>query len=135
MIQIRRDIFETNSSSTHAIIICPESDYERLGRGEIMITGYESGCGSGGFIDRSTAVRILRERYGEENPDTASFLGEYGVNSLEECSEDVIDDMLADAEIAYTLDKYGENLETYEEFYTTEHGDKIVAFGYFGNDW
>ena len=132
MLQIRRNIFETNSSSTHAIIICPESDYERLGRGEIMIAGDESGYSTDSFIDRSAAIRILHERY-EEDPD--KFLREYGVESFEECSEEVLDDILADEWIAYTLDTYGKDLETYEEFYTTEHGDKIVVFGYYGDQW
>ena len=132
MIQIRRNIFETNSSSTHAIIICSESDYEKLGRGEIMIAGYNSGYDANGFIDRSTAIRILRERYEE---DHEGFFKEYGIESFEECSEDVINDILAAEEIAYTLDTYGNELETYEEFYTTEHGDKIVAFGYYGDQW
>lgn len=34
MISIRRNVFETNSSSTHSICICTEDDYEKWKNGE-----------------------------------------------------------------------------------------------------
>ena len=36
MIQIRRNLFETNSSSTHSITMCTKSDYEKWGKGELV---------------------------------------------------------------------------------------------------
>ena len=36
MEQIRRGIFETNSSSTHSITMCSDSDYEKWKKGELI---------------------------------------------------------------------------------------------------
>jgi|GEM_PF-5700764 hypothetical protein len=36
MKQVRRSVFETNSSSTHSITICTEDEYEKFKRGELM---------------------------------------------------------------------------------------------------
>ena len=36
MIQIRRNLFETNSSSTHSLTMCTKSDYEKWGKGELV---------------------------------------------------------------------------------------------------
>ena len=36
MIQIRRNLFETNSSSTHSITMCTKSDYEKWEKGELV---------------------------------------------------------------------------------------------------
>ena len=36
MISIRRNVFETNSSSTHSICICTEEDYKKWEDGEKM---------------------------------------------------------------------------------------------------
>ena len=36
MIQIRHNLFETNSSSTHSITMCAKSDYEKWGKGELV---------------------------------------------------------------------------------------------------
>ena len=37
MIQVRHGIFETNSSSSHAIVVCTEQKYELLKAGEAFI--------------------------------------------------------------------------------------------------
>lgn len=36
MKQVRRSVFETNSSSTHSITICTEDEYDKFKRGELM---------------------------------------------------------------------------------------------------
>ena len=35
--QIRRGVFETNSSSTHSLTMCLKSDYDRWNRGEVLL--------------------------------------------------------------------------------------------------
>lgn len=35
--QVRREVFETNSSSTHSITMCMKSDYDRWNNGEIFL--------------------------------------------------------------------------------------------------
>lgn len=36
MKQIRKNVFETNSSSTHSLTMCSEADYDRWVKGELM---------------------------------------------------------------------------------------------------
>lgn len=39
-IQIRRGVFETNSSSTHSITMCMKSDYDKWVAGELVLDTY-----------------------------------------------------------------------------------------------
>ena len=41
MRQIRTGVFETNSSSTHSIVICTKEDYQGFVDGELMYDRYE----------------------------------------------------------------------------------------------
>jgi len=36
--QIRRGVFETNSSSTHSITMCSKEEYERWEKGELLLS-------------------------------------------------------------------------------------------------
>ena len=40
MIQIRRGVFETNSSSTHSITICTRDEYDKWKKGEFILDDY-----------------------------------------------------------------------------------------------
>lgn len=40
MRQIRYGVFETNSSSTHSIVICTEKEYKQFQNDELMYDGY-----------------------------------------------------------------------------------------------
>ena len=37
--QVRRNVFETNSSSVHTLVVCKESDYDRWKNGEVLYFG------------------------------------------------------------------------------------------------
>lgn len=39
--QVRRDVFETNSSSTHSITICSPEDFELLKRESVTMESYK----------------------------------------------------------------------------------------------
>ena len=41
MIQIRQEVFETNSSSTHAIAICTQEEWDKLQSGEYLVNEWE----------------------------------------------------------------------------------------------
>lgn len=41
MKQIRKGVFETNSSSTHSITICTLEDYEKFKKGELLYDRWE----------------------------------------------------------------------------------------------
>jgi hypothetical protein len=40
MIQVRKSIFETNSSSTHSLTLCDESEFEKWKNGELVFDYY-----------------------------------------------------------------------------------------------
>jgi len=113
MIQIRRGVFETNSSSTHSISILPQEDFEKFKKGEIFRQDYPEK-----FLTKEEVIAFLKEKEPEANLE----------------NEDVFSDLANEYEFR-TFDNYsGDYYETYEEHYTTKSGDKIVAFGYYGNN-
>ena len=118
MINIRKYVFETNSSNTHSIVICSKKDYELLEEGKLLLVPY-----SEKVITYEDAVKKLEEEAGRK----------YNIRDL---SQEAIFDLLRDYEIAETLDSFydEEYLDTYTHEYKTEHGDEIVAFGKYGRD-
>jgi len=40
LISVRRNVFETNSSSTHSLCICTENEYEKFKNGDMMYDDY-----------------------------------------------------------------------------------------------
>ncbi len=91
MKQIRREVFETNSSSTHSITICTAEEYEKFQDGEMMFDFWNG---------KLVPMKEIKE-------DEGYFT---------------------------SYDDFGGDMETYEKFFTTPSGDKMVAFGYYGYD-
>jgi hypothetical protein len=122
MIQIRRNVFETNSSSTHSLTICTNDEYCKWERGELYFKAYDEE-----FITREEVIKLIREdkwinKDNEEDIAAMSdteLLAEYALEV--EC---------------YSFDVYWDNdyLESYCENYTSPSGDKIVIFGHYGYD-
>lgn len=118
MINIRKGVFETNSSSVHTITICPKDDYDKWTNGEVYF--YD-----GKFITLDKAKKMI-------NADRKQY-DELPIN-WDEMSPDEINDELSECEI-YAFDNYGfDEYEFFCEDYTTKSGDTIVAFGYYGHD-
>lgn len=95
--QIRRCVFETNSSSVHSLTMCTQSDYDRWKNGE-LIYDYWNG--------KLISIDELDDDYEEGRYYTYDCFNDY------ECFD----------------------FETYEHDFTTESGDTVVAFGYYGHD-
>ena len=116
MKQIRRGVFETNSSSTHSITICMKDEYDRWRSGKLLLDGET------GFVTVEQAIQMLREDRWYKGPDPATL------------SEDQLFETLANNEF-YTWDTYGNKyLEFYSDEYTTPSGETVVAFGEYGFD-
>lgn len=106
MIQIRRNVFETNSSSTHSLTICSRDEYQDWVDGK---------C----YWSRWSESFVSKEEVEEE----------FKKSSYDDFDEYLIDEGL------YTFDRYDDiEMETYEESYKTKSGDEIIAFGYYGYD-
>ena len=127
MIQVRNGVFETNSSSTHSMVICPNSEFDKWKSGGLWLdTGwYESNVDSQ-FLTKEQAIRLA------ENSDFPPEV------NLREVSNDDLDWHLAYDYGVYSYEKYfdvNDSLECYEEPYTTQHGDDIMVFGFYGYDY
>lgn len=104
-IQVRRGLFETNSSSVHSMTMCSESDFEKWKKGELVFDNYAEAL--------IPVTDDLKEYIKSEDN------GRY--------HEYLTYDQFFD----YCVVEY----ETFVKSHVTEHGDKVVAFGYYGNDY
>lgn len=116
---IRRGVFETNSSSTHSITMCSQDEYDRWERGEVLLdTSWKS---EKTFITKEEVIEKLKNNkyYADLDFD----------------DEDEVNDAFYREEF-YTSEKYfdDEYMENFESSYTTNSGEKIVAFGKYGRD-
>ena len=120
MIQIRNSIFETNSSSVHSLTMCTADEYERWCNGELYYTPYRR---DKKFFTHEEAEELIRE-----------IRRKYCPNLIDDpiTNEDFINNDLY--LIKHYLETYARYFETFEKSYTTPGGEKIIAFGYFGDD-
>lgn len=127
MRQIRRNIFESNSSSTHSLTMCLESDYDKWKAGEVYLN--ENGGWSSNssykekqFVTKEEAIDILTDNKYPPEKD------------LTELDNENLEDIFRDEEI-YTYENYWRDyFENYSATFTTPNGDTVVAFGQFGYD-
>lgn len=102
--QIRRGVFETNSSSTHSLTLCTVSEYEQWKDGELYFS------------------------YWDEKFITKDEYEALGIKC--ECDEDDYCD--CDIEY-YSYEAFWNKVEDeYDTF--EDRKDGVVAFGYFGYD-
>lgn len=103
--QIRRGVFETNSSSTHSLTMCSEEEFEQWKKGKVLFDeNYET------FVKVSELSNKDKEYAAQENDlinEDAKTYEEWG------CCD---------------------YLETFVDKYTTKSGDRVVAFGKYGYD-
>lgn len=127
MLQVRQGVFETNSSSTHSITIAPQSEYNEWVDGDVYLNKcwYPSDINENKdktFVTKDEAIGLVVG--GIYPPDKNPY----------EMSEYELDEMLAREYGIYSYEMFCNDyaLHVYEECYTTEHGDNIVAFGKYG---
>lgn len=120
--QIRRGVFETNSSSVHSLTMCSGEEYKQWENGEVLYWEEENKFGT-------------REEIIEEMKNMKWHDGTPRYEKVNWENEDTVDDIFSDEGIK-TCEKYFENdwYETYEKKYTTQNGEEVVAFGYYGHD-
>lgn len=123
MKQVRHNVFETNSSSTHSLTICSKSEYERWGKDLWFDMDNDEFIPAGWTGDDIEEVKqYYEERNGEGTWESLSQeeqdieLTEYYWSICKDESE--------------WLDK--RELETFYTEYTSPSGDEIVIFGRYG---
>lgn len=129
MLQIRRNVFETNSSSTHSITMCSKDDYDRWINGDVYLNdGWWSKNNESEYKDKKFVTR-------DEAIDIIKCSGR-NIEYDNECYES-FDKYIAEEYEIYTSDEYFENeyLENFYESYTTDSGETVIAFGLYGYDY
>lgn len=120
--QIRRGVFETNSSSTHSLTMMMKSDYDRWHKDELYLYN-----GWGWGFDFSQPVH--HELY------TFDEAVEFAKKNKYYKDADEIDyDVLRDIGFISWDDEGSEYLESFYKEFTTPSGETIVAFGEYGYD-
>lgn len=111
--QIRRGVFETNSSSTHSITMCSSKEYEKWEKGEVLY--WQDGDK---FGTKEEIIQELKKSKWYANKDWND--------------EDVVSDIFSDERVKTCEEFFNEYYETYSTEYTTPNGEVVVAFGYYG---
>ena len=136
MRQVRFGVFETNSSSTHSLTFCTQEEFDKWVSGKIL-------------FDKWNEQFIKNRSLTDEEQDASK---EYYNQSKtiywkdwEQLSDEEIqswnmkylkrhdDDNSIQSYLDWCNDNY--SLESFVEHYTSPSGDKIVAFGKYGNDY
>lgn len=119
---IRRGTFETNSSSTHSITMCKESDFDKWKNGEMYWDRWNESLVSKEEVEKEMAK--LKEEFISEHPD-------YDEDDID--WEEQLEDYLNSDKEYYTYEEFNDydyiEYETFEDSY-----DGVVAFGYYGMD-
>ena len=130
--QIRPNVFETNSSSTHSLNICTKEEFENWKNDpDLCYIGEAWGY----FTPKNFEGRNFVTK--EEVQNAADKTDEYkNVNMFDE-PEDYWSETPAEEEGIYTYETWRENeyLTNYTEYFTTPSGDKMVAFGAYGTQY
>ena len=141
MIKVRYGVFETNSSSTHSLIIATDEQYKQLLDEELFISWNNN------FITREEVIDSLLKsaiKYDYSNDMLKLLKEEFDIDApvitkefLKDLDTDILDALcreFLDGIASYDSYMSSEYLENYEETYVSEHGDKIHIFGLFGRD-
>lgn len=146
---IRRNTFETNSSSTHSITMCNKSDFDKWKNGELYYCQDD-----GNFYNEEGREKVIKKNIIQEKAkyDNGNYIYKNVIVPYEEidklCTEEnlleitkeEIETYLEDCdyyEIPLTYEEWDDQFEyeKYEDSYTTNSGETVVAFGYYGNDY
>ena len=114
--QIRRGVFETNSSSVHSLTMCSGEEYQKWKNDGILHWKYEHK-----FTTREEAIKELKYK---------SYYSDVDWNN-----EDDVHDIFSDEGIQTWGDFVDSEYETFVEHHTTPNGEEVVAFGFYGSDY
>lgn len=123
MINIRTNVFETNSSSTHSITMTTEDLYQKWVKGDVYYVGNS-------FLTFDEMIEVLSKTGIDD--DCIDF-----IKGLKENNKEELERFLKNKKV-YTFDSYQESVvkgyyEWYKSSYTTPNGERVVAFGYYGD--
>ena len=123
MFSIRCGVFETNSSSVHAMVICTAEEYKQFKQGELWFLNWPAKL----VTKEEAAKAFLKNRYAKNDG--------WNIDKLMELPDEDFEDLMSKNSVADSIETLGkEYYETFDKRYTTPGGEEIVAFGYYGHD-
>ena len=134
--QIRRSVFETNSSSTHSLTMCTEEQFNDWKAGKLLFDRW---------ADKFVKPLELTEQDKKDAKEEYECNKEMFWKDWEALSDEEKEKWYVKYAKEHNLDKHS-HYETYEEWnhdwslehftdtYTTPGGEKIIAFGKYGYD-
>ena len=128
--QIRRGVFETNSSSTHSLTLLLETDYDRWNEEDVFLFRGSGYCYPEGNKPQNNHLYTKEEAIAFEKSSKFPPSKDFDWEDDEAIMELLHDNSWHDAE--YFWDYYAEEYETFEDTMVTPSGEKIIAFGYYG---
>lgn len=143
MLQVRQGVFETNSSSTHTLNICTQEEFDAwiAKDSDICFIGEAWGdfdpskFNGAEFVTKQEVLNRAIEANKEH--EDKEYYKIYDIEHFFEKPEDKwYSESDAEDENVYLAEDYeSDTLEYYERKFTTPSGDKMVAFGMYGQDW
>ena len=119
---VRKGVFETNSSSTHSMIMCTGEEYQKFEDGEMLVNMMDEELFSYDDItDFIMSYDYYKDQFAKSGIDIKDK------KAVLKWAAKNIDD-LQDVDTFYD-DEY---LDTFSQSFTTENGEKVVAFGRYG---
>ena len=129
--------FETNSSSTHSLTICPQETYDKWLSGKVLFSDWTEN-----FIEVGDLTPRDYEEAGiKYEASKSKYYKSWNELSAEEKKEYTTEYVLTDKKnkdsdeyLTYDewSDRHNYGTETFESHYKTPSGDNIVVFGYYG---
>ena len=137
MRQVRRMTFETNSSSTHSLTICPQETYNKWLDGKVLFSDWKEDfieveeLTPGDYEKAGIKYEACKRKYYKSwNELSAEDKKEYTTEYvLTDKKKKDYDEYLTCDEWS---DRHNNGTQTFSQYYTTASGDSIVAFGYYG---
>ena len=126
--QIRKGVFETNSSSTHSLVMCLKSDYDKWEHGEVLLyNGWEYGYPNDNYPEKN-------HFYTKEQAIAFEKSSNYPPSDDMDWDSEEAEEHLRERDWC-TYENYDNDyLEWYEDTFTTPSGETVVAFGQYGYD-
>ena len=130
MKQIRKGTFETNSSSTHSLVMCSKKEYEDFNNGKLYLN---DGIGQI-FREYPKFVTIEQVREIAEKLHNDPVECKWFDDSYKTMSDEDLINIYFNCIIQTADGFFDNNLEEFEETYVTPGGEAVIAFGVYGYD-
>lgn len=131
--QIRRGVYETNSSSSHSITMCSEEEFEKWKDGKLLFDSWKEE-----FVDvvnlSNNQKEDARKEYESKKNEFSKDWKDLSESAKEKYYENYIKEHDLIVEECKTYNDYMNDyeLESFIDKYTTKNGEKVVAFGKYG---